>query len=306
MKKHFVRFTVVVLCSAAMSSCVKLATATGPNTGEGNQSSGQYPNEPGESTSKAFMGLKEITDEWGNYLFGNPECDKNGRLTYSKCYYYNILMYMYNGNTIVCSQSDSDDLSELHSKITYILDNGLITSFSEKHYDYDPPLLDEYNVKYDKNRRIVQIISDDGQGNSMYSKNIYNFKWDSSGDIYEVDLYYGDDEKLSYVTYFDYYTAAAYLPPMILGGNELWYAYELSVDPLLVMSEYYGKSMPNHALKSLYRKMIGAKTEYPYERYSWSYDFDSEGRITSISQKYEDLYNNGKNDETKTYTVKWE
>ncbi len=44
----------------------------------------------------------------------------------------------------------------------------------------------------------------------------------------------------------------------------------------------------------------------PYERYNWSYNFDSKGRITKVTQELEDLFENGKDNETKVFTFKWE
>ena len=91
---------------------------------------------------------------------------------------------------------------------------------------------------------------------------------------------------------------------MILGGNELWCAFNLNIDPILVMEGYYGNSMPKHNLKSKYAVMVF--NQMPYERYNWTYNFDSKGRITKVTQELEDLYKNGKNNETKVFTFKWE
>lgn len=92
---------------------------------------------------------------------------------------------------------------------------------------------------------------------------------------------------------------------MILGGSILWCAFKLNIDPILVMEGYYGNSMPKHNLKSKYA-IIGSSDPKPYGRYNWSYSFDSKGRIKKVTQEFEDLYDNGKDDATKIFTFKWE
>ncbi len=138
--------------------------------------------DPDESTSKAFIGLKEIyADTWGGVAFGNPQCGEEGRLTYYKAMFNRNMRYEYSGNTII-SKCGTEYGFEQN---TYALTNGLITSFVRQSYDEDElRYTDYYTIKYDSNKRIIQIISDDREGN-YYSKTYYNFKWNSSGDLPE-------------------------------------------------------------------------------------------------------------------------
>lgn len=258
--------------------------------------------DPDESTSKAFKGLKEIyADTWGGVAFGNPQCDDDGRLTYYKAMFNRNMRYEYSGNTIISKCGTEYG----YEQNTYTLTNGLITSFVRQSYDEDElRYTDYYTIKYDNNKRIIQIISDDREG-SYYSKTYYNFKWNSSGDLYESNyVNYDESNDPSYTYSYEYLSSSAQTPCMILGGNELWCAFNLNIDPILVMEGYYGNSMPKHNLKSKYAVMVF--NQKPYERYNWTYNFDSKGRITKVTQELEDLFDNGKDDETKVFTFKWE
>lgn len=258
--------------------------------------------EPDESTSEAFKGLKEIyADSWGGVAFGNPHCDNMGRLTYYKAMYYRNQRYDYSENTII-SKSGYTDYDKVN---TYTLNNGLITSFVSQLFDGERlKLTSYYTIKYDNNRRIIQIVSDDGK-NSRYSKTFYNFKWNSQGDIIESNtIYYNEESTPSYIYKFDYLSSTAQIPSMIMGGNQLWCAFNITIDPILVMEGFFGNSNPRHILKSRYAEMVSI-TPKPYERYNWIYSFDSKGRITKLTQEYEDLYDNGKDDEKQIYTFKW-
>lgn len=258
--------------------------------------------DPDESASKAFMGLNEIyADTWSGVAFGNPQCDESGRLIYYKAMFNRNMRYEYSGNTIISKSSSSNS----YEQNTYTLTNGLITSFVRRAFNYDELKFTEYyTIKYDNNKRIIQIISDDGK-NTDHSKTYYNFKWNSSGDLYESDyVNFRENNEPSYIYTYEYLSSAAQTPCMILGGNELWCAYNLNIDPILVMEGYYGNSAPEHNLKSKYAVMVF--NQKPYERYNWSYSIDSKGRMTKITQKFEDLYGNGKNDETEIFTVKWQ
>lgn len=258
--------------------------------------------DPDESTSKAFMGLKEIYDiTWDGIAFGNPQCDEEGRLTYYKAKFNRSMRYEYSGNTIISKCGTENG----YEQNTYTLSNGLITSFVRQSYDEDElRYTSNYTIKYDSNKRIIQIISD-MQEDNYRSKKYYNFKWNSLGDLYESN--YVDDEETeepSYIYIYEYFSSTAQTPCMIMGGNELWCAFNLNIDPILVMEGYYGNSMPKHNLKSKYAVMVF--NQKPYERYTWSYNFDSKGRITKVTQELEDLFENGKDNETKVFTFKWE
>lgn len=69
------------------------------------------------------------------------------------------------------------------------------------------------------------------------------------------------------------------------------------------MEGYYGNSMLKHNLKSKYTVMVF--NQKPYERYNWTYNFDFKGRITKVTRELGDLFDNGKDDETKVFTFKW-
>lgn len=258
--------------------------------------------DPDESTSQAFNGLKEIyADTWGGVAFGNPQCDDSGRLTYYKSMFNRNMKYEYSNNRIISKSGYSDS----YEQNTYTLTNGLITSFVRESFDEDGlRYTDYYTIKYDNNKRIIQIVSDDEKG-TKYSKTFYNFKWNSSGDLYESNYIINDESKEpSYIYVYEYLPSTAMIPCMIMGGNELWCAFNLNIDPILVMEGYYGNSMPKHNLKSRYAEMVFGS--HPYERYNYSYTFDSKGRTTKLTQELEDLYGNGKSDETKVFSFKWE
>lgn len=261
--------------------------------------------EPDASTSKAFMGLKEICDgNWNSIVFGNPQCDENGRLTYYKTHIDSNTRYEYSGNTIICKRGTEYQCA---SQKIYTLSNGLITSFVEQLYDEDEVVsyTRYYTIKYDSNKRIIQIINDNGEGD-YYSKTYYNFKWNSSGDLYESNIvHYKETEEPSYITTYEYLTSTAQMPGMILTGySSLYCAFSYDIDAILVMEGYFGNSIPKHNLKSMYEVMYF--NQKPYERYNWTYNFDSKGRITKVTQVYEDLYHNGKDNTTKVFTFKWE
>ena len=253
--------------------------------------------DPDESTSTAFKGLTEIyADTWGGVAFGNPQCDDSGRLTYYKSMYYKNVSYEYSSNKIVSKSGNQD----YYSRCTYTLSNGLITSFVCE--DIDDGVVENteyYTIKYDSKKHIVQITHE-----YFSSTDTYNFKWNSAGDLYESNWCISYDKgEASYIYTYDYLPTVAQIPPMILGGDKLWWAFEAKIDPVLIMEGYFGNSMTTHVLKSKYAVM--AKYNEPYERYNWSYSFDSTGRITKMTQQLIDLYSNGKNSKTQIFTFKW-
>lgn len=299
MKKHFVRFTVVVLCSAAMSSCVKLATATGPNTGGSNQSSGQYPSEPGESTSKAFMGLKEIVSSDGEAKFSNPRCDDDGRIVYYQFLFQHTLRYEYYAKEIICNYYNPD--GSLCSRRIYTLTNGLITYFECPLYkDGEETSNYNYSIFYDDSNRVSQIrVVDSQDPETSFGNEKITLKWNSSGDMYESSSVYirkGVESKPYYHKY-EYYSVPAKFPN-ITGGyasDGLACFFCRMIDPILAMEGYYGNSLPRHYLKS-----------YTDDSYSWSWTYDSskEG-IIKVTKDFYDL-KHPENNGTSSYTVKWE
>ena len=296
MKKHFVGFTAVILCSAAMSSCVKLATVTGSNTGGSNQSSGQYPNEPGESTSKAFMGLTEIVSSDGEAKFCNPRCDDEGRLVYYQFQQY-TLRYEYYSKEIICNYYNPD--GSLCSRRIYTLTNGLITYFDfplykdgEETYNYN------YTISYDGANRVSQIrVVDSQDPETSFGNEKITLKWNSSGDMYESSSVYirrGVEGK-PYYDKLEYYSTLAELPGLSFGLDGLTCTFCAVIDPILAMEGYYGNSLPRHNLKS-----------YTTDSHSWSWTYDSsKDGIIKVTRNFYDLKypeNNG----TSSYIVKWE
>lgn len=256
--------------------------------------------DPDESTSTAFKGLKEIYDNsnsWEGIMFGNPHCDEKGRLTYYKTKFDRNKKYEYYNNTIISKIGKDNE----YIQNTYTLTNGLITSFiSQSYYEDQLEYTFSYDIKYDSNNRIIQIICC-----QFSSKTTYNFKWNSSGDLYESDICYSyDGGEPSYIHTYEYLPSDAQIPCLYLGSGELLCPFNLSIDPILVMEGYYGNSIPKHNLKSIYTEM--SKYNKPYERYNWSYSFDSKARITRIVQEYKDLYDNGDRDRMEFFTLKWE
>lgn len=255
--------------------------------------------DPDESTSVAFKGLKEIYQDDSNskcVVFGNPQCDKEGRLTYYKSKFNDSQRYEYSSDQIIV-KSGTQDSYLLH---TYKLTNGIITSFKYQGYD-DDKLKFTYNfqVKYDEKKRFVQVIQTEEKSSTSYY-----YKWNSSGDIYESEIFYRRDNKEpAYIRNYEYYTTNAKLPPMIIGGDFLWSAFNVYIDPILLMEGYFGNSIPKHNLKSYYTLMNGRT---PYERYNWSYNLDSKDRISKMTLKIEDLYYNGKGNKTSMFSFKWD
>ena len=256
--------------------------------------------EPDESTSKAFHGLKRISlNSVDNVVFGNPQCDDSSRLTYYKTWHNRSVRYEYYADKIICKAGSPDD----YYLTTYSLSNGLITSFvRQTFYENEYHYTDYYTIHYDDNDRIVMIYHNDGE-DTWYSKYFYSYKWDDAGNIYRSEYRNYNEEKPSYVYTYDYLPSKTKFPSMI-HRNEMVCPYYGYIDPILLIEGFYGNSIPQNNLRSIYGEMVSYN--HPNDRDDYSYLFDSKDRIIKLSHEYEDIYDNGKDNFTNTYIFSWE
>ena len=146
------------------------------------------------------------------------------------------------------------------------------------------------------------IYHNDGE-DTWYSKYFYSYKWDDAGNIYRSEYRNYNEEKPSYVYTYDYLPSKTKFPSMI-HRNEMVCPYYGYIDPILLIEGFYGNSIPQNNLRSIYGEMVSYN--HPNDRDDYSYLFDSKDRIIKLSHEYEDIYDNGKDNFTNTYIFSWE
>lgn len=214
----------------------------------------------------SFMGLAEIYNEEENRsYFCNPKCDSEGRLIYYENKYRSskdpiaTTSYEYFNNKIETTYK----IGSIIRKSTYYLTKGLITSFVLDLDDF----VEIGEIEYNNNKQINNAKIDVALHNLS---EIYNFTWDSTGDLSE-------STNNSYCFEYEYGSTLTAIPCMKAVGSDVYPYYYSFADPFLLMQGFYGNSIPKHNLKKIDRTGKGTSTAYQVQ---FKYTLDNNNLVT--------------------------
>lgn len=227
----------------------------------------QPENEDIPSYLMELTGLTGVisTDDPNYIFFNNAVFDDQRRLLSYK-----------NGSELYTYEYSSSRIINQDGAV-YSIKNGVIAS---KVYQISLSGLSVSVItdfKYDSQNRITQLIKQYKYNDGRDTEPTYvDFSWNSNGDLTETRVGDGDGDYI-HVNKYEYYNQTALIAPLSINSS-IDCAFCEDIDPFLLSTGFFGKSMPKHCLKSLTYK------DGSFLRYRYS--FDSKGRIEEMVENY--------------------